>query len=201
MIATLYEATPHLAGGFVTNLMIAALSMALGTFIGLGLGGLRGSGRWWATLPAGLATNLCRNVPSFVLLFYVAFLVPVELEIGGRLIAIPLWIKATLALTIPVIGFVSDQSLGYRRQRRAGDQAARATFWLAWMQYLLIIIMASATASVIGADEIVGRANRLIAQDTRPAFLLLTYVYVSLWFLAAGLTFSWLVGRLTARSG
>ena len=46
--------------------------------------------------------------------------------------------------------------------------------------------MATATASVIGADEIVGRANRVIATDSRPAFLIATYLYVSGWFLASG---------------
>jgi His/Glu/Gln/Arg/opine family amino acid ABC transporter permease subunit len=198
MIATLIEATPFLARGFVTNLLIAALSMTFGTVVGLTLAALRGAGRWWTRLPANFATSLCRNVPSFVLLFYVAFMLPVEVEIGGQLIAIPLWIKATVALTIPVVGFVSDQALGLRRQRAEGDPAALTTFFLAWMQYFLIIIMASATASVIGADEIVGRANRLIAQDHRPAFLLLTYVYVSLWFMAAGLAFSWGLGRFMA---
>lgn len=198
MIATLIEATPFLARGFATNLLIAALSMTFGTMIGLVLAALRWAGRWWARLPADLATSLCRNVPSFVLLFYVAFMLPVEVEIGGQLIAVPLWIKATVALTIPVVGFVSDQALGLRRQRSEGDPAALTTFFLAWMQYFLIIIMASATASVIGADEIVGRANRLIAQDHRPAFLLLTYVYVSLWFMAAGLIFSWGLGRFMA---
>ncbi len=198
MIATLIEATPFLAGGFATNLLIAALSMAFGTLLGLLLASLRAAGRWWTRLPAEFATSLCRNVPSFVLLFYVAFMLPVEVAIGEQLIAIPLWIKATVALTIPVVGFVSDQALGLRQQRSEGDSAALATFFLAWMQYFLIIIMASATASVIGADEIVGRANRLIAQDHRPVFLLLTYIYVSLWFLAAGLLFSWGLRRFTA---
>ncbi|MGY6633401.1 MAG: hypothetical protein ACXIU8_06600 [Alkalilacustris sp.] len=195
MTGTLIDATPFLAIGFLTNLLIAASAMALGTLLGLVLAGLRAAGRWWTRPPAALLTNLCRNVPSFVLLFYVAFMLPVEVEVAGRLVAVPLWLKATVALTIPVVGFVSDQALGLRRQRAHGDSAAMATFFVAWMQYFLIIIMASATASVIGADEIVGRANRLIAQDHRPAFLLLTYVYVSLWFMVAGLIFSWGLGR------
>jgi polar amino acid transport system permease protein len=198
MIAALIAATPFLLGGFVTNLMIAALSMGAGTAIGLMLAALRGSGRRWFGALATLATSLCRNVPSFVLLFYVAFMLPVEVEIAGRLLTVPLWIKATVALTIPVIGFASDQGLGYRRQRAAGDASAGSTFFVAWMQYFLIIVMASATASVIGADEIVGRANRIIAQDPRPAFLLLTYCYVSLWFIGAGLVFSWGIGRFVA---
>ncbi|MCH8466946.1 MAG: ABC transporter permease subunit [Roseinatronobacter sp.] len=199
MIASLIEATPFLARGFAVNLLIATLSMAFGTVLGLALCAMRAYPRWWTRPPAEFATSLCRNVPSFVLLFYVAFMLPVEVEFFGAVVAIPLWIKATVALTIPVVGFVSDQALGLRRQRAEGDTEASATFFLAWMQYFLIIIMASATASVIGADEIVGRANRLIAQDQRPAFLLLTYIYVSFWFILAGLGFSWALGRYVAR--
>jgi polar amino acid transport system permease protein len=201
MIAALVAATPFLAGGFAMNLLIAAVSMAAGTAIGLGLAALRDTGRPWLSAPAAAATSLCRNVPSFVLLFYVAFMLPVEIELAGGLVTVPLWIKATLALTIPVVGFASDQGLGFRRQRAEGDAAAGATFLVAWVQYFLIIIMASATASVIGADEILGRANRIIAQDPRPAFLLVTYLYVSTWFIAAGLLVSWGLGRfVVARS-
>ncbi|SNX71097.1 amino acid ABC transporter membrane protein 2 (PAAT family) [Cereibacter ovatus] len=197
MIAALIAATPFLAQGFALNLAISALAMGLGSTIGAMLAALRGSGRWWLSGPALFATSLCRNVPSFVLLFYVAFLLPVEVDLAGRIVTVPLWIKATVALTIPVVGFVSDQAQGYRRQRSAGDTQAGATFLVAWLQYLLIILMASSTASVIGADEIVGRANRLIAQDQRPEFLLLTYGYVALWFIVAGLAASWLLRRVT----
>ena len=110
---------------------------------------------------------------------------------AGSVVAVPLWIKATLALTIPVIGFASDQGLALRRQRRQGIAEAEATWLASWLQYFLIILMATATASVIGADEIVGRANRVIATDHRPEFLIATYLYVSGWFLASGLLLTW----------
>ncbi|MCY4179730.1 MAG: hypothetical protein OXD48_05550, partial [Litoreibacter sp.] len=137
-----------------------------------------------------------RNVPSFVLLFYMAFMLPTEVEIGGTSHFVPLWIKATLALTFPVIGFASDQSLAYFEQSEMGIRGAGETFAVAWMQYFLIILMASATASVIGADEIVGRANTLVARSGDPSFLLVTYAYVSLWFMAAGLVLSGLLRLL-----
>jgi polar amino acid transport system permease protein len=182
--ALLADWTPFLAGGFGYNLLISAVSMSAGTLIGAALGWARGRGPL-IRAPAILATSLARNVPSFVLLFYVAFLLPVEMVRGDLVVTVPAWIKAAVALTVPVIGFASDQTLGYLRQRAAG--VAGAAFGTAWIQYLLIILMASATASVIGADEIVGRANRVIATDPRPEILLAVYLYVSAWFLAAGL--------------
>ncbi len=190
MLETLIERTPYLAGGFATNLLISALSMALGTGLGALLGLVRANRTRGFTRAAGMATNICRNVPSFVLLFYMAFMLPSEIDWAGRIIAVPVWIKATLALTFPVIGFASDQSLGYFTQARAGIAGARETFAIAWIQYFLIIIMASATASVIGADEIVGRANHIIAQNDSATFLLVTYLYVSAWFLVTGLAVS-----------
>lgn len=189
----LWEHVPTLAGGFGLNLWISALAMSVGTVFGLILGRWRFSRRMGGAALGGFGTNLCRNVPSFVLLFYMASMIPSELDIAGRIIAVPLWIKATLALIFPVVGFVSDQSLGYLVAKRMHVAGAKETFRIAWMQYFLIIIMASATASVIGADEIVGRANTIIAAQNSDGFLLRMYLFVSMWFIAAGLLMSGLL--------
>lgn len=199
MIELLLTHTEYLAGGFVTNLLISALSMSFGTMLGGGLGWLRARRVPALGKLAHVGTNVCRNVPSFVLLFYMASMIPSEVTISGTIMAVPLWIKATLALTFPVIGFTSDQSRGYFEQRRARLSGAGDTFVIAWLQYFLIIIMASATASVIGADEIVGRANIVISQNESAHFLLITYLYVSLWFLASGLLLTGFV-KLLIRS-
>ncbi|WP_187428035.1 hypothetical protein ROLI_001500 [Roseobacter fucihabitans] len=189
MIDVLIERTPYLAGGFAMNIVISILSMTFGTMLGVGMGALRVRGGVIGK-PARLMTDLCRNVPSFVLMFYMAFMLPSEVDVTGVIYQVPLWLKATLALTFPVIGFASDQTLGYVRQRDAGLHGARETFLVAWVQYFLIIIMASATASVIGADEIVGRANIVIASGDGAGFLLATYVYVAFWFILTGLIVS-----------
>ncbi|MDW4497080.1 ABC transporter permease subunit [Sulfitobacter sp. D35] len=193
MIEIFQQHGGYLAGGFAMNLLISALSMLLGTLFGAVLGLMRFR-RLRAVEPvARLGTNICRNVPSFVLLFYMASMIPSEVEIGGAIVAVPLWIKATLALIFPVTGFVSDQFLGFLEQRRSGTSRAGETFFVAWVQYLLIIVMASATASVIGADEIVGRANTLISRNVGSDFLLSVYLFVSLWFLVTGLIVSGLL--------
>ena len=193
------ELLPHvryLAGGFATNLQMSVLAMGMGTVLGIALGRWRFSGRLGGGRIGGFGTNICRNVPSFVLLFYMASMFPAEIKVGAEYVAVPQWIKATVALTFPVVGFASDQSRGYFAQRHAGTSGAAETFAIAWLQYFLIIIMASATASVIGADEIVGRANTLIAAESRDGFLLQIYLFVSLWFLATGLVFSVIVKGL-----
>lgn len=201
MLVQLWDRTPFLLGGYGYNLLIAALAMLAGTVIGL----VVALARFTRFLPVRLAgqgvTSLCRNIPSFVLMFYVAFVFPVEIPWGVGFVQVPLWIKATLALIIPTVGFASDQGLAYLRQRQAGVADHGATFVTAWVQYYLIVLMASATASVIGADEVVGRANRVIAVDSSPEFLLLTYSYVCLWFLITGLAVARLVRYLAAYRG
>lgn len=185
--------TGALAGGFAINLLISVLAMGIGTIFGVALGAWRFSRRAGGQRLGGFGTNICRNVPSFVLLFYMASMIPSEVQIGGDLREVPLWIKATLALIFPVVGFASDQTLGYLQQKQGGIGGAVETFTIAWLQYFLIIIMASATASVIGADEIVGRANTIIAAQSSEGFLLQMYLFVSVWFLAAGLLVTGLV--------
>lgn len=190
MIELLWQHTPYLAGGFAINVWISVVAMVLGTGIGLVLGYLRFRAVPVLNRMAWMGTNICRNVPSFVLLFYMASMVPSEIELNGAIVEVPHWIKATLALVFPVVGFASDQSLGFFAQRSANDTGAGETFLVAWMQYFLIILMASATASVIGADEIVGRANTLISQNESEQFMLAVYLYASLWFLVVGLVLS-----------
>ena len=122
-------------------------------------------------------------------MFYLAFLLPVEIERGGAGRGAALG-QGDAGADDPGDGFASDQWLGHRRQAGAGVPGAGATFLTAWLQYFLIVLMASSTASVIGVDEVVSRANRVIATDQRPVFLMVTYGYVALWFLAAGVAVS-----------
>lgn len=200
MIAALLSQTGLLAGGFAINIAITVMAMVLGTALGAVLGLVRYTGGVAARI-AGLLTGLCRNLPSFVLLFYLAFMLPVEFEWDGAFYLFPVWVKAAVALTIPVIGFASDRFLEFRRQLAEGEAGADLVFLAAWVQYALFILMASPTASVIGTDEILARANRIAAQDPDPGFLMLTYGYTSLWFLLAGLALTALAGWIERRSG
>ena len=178
--------TPFLAEGFMMNLLVSFVSMFLGTLIGWLLACMRYSSRAAMRKPGDLTTSIFRNIPSFVFMFYLAFVMPIEFTWQDEIIKIPLWIKATLALMIPVIGFSSDQILAYFKDRDEGAGHAVLIFVIAWTQYFLIIIMASSTASVIGVDEILGRANTVITAIRKPEFMLWMYLYVALWFLVLG---------------
>jgi len=139
--------------------------------------------------PAHFLTTAFRNLPSFLFMYYIAFVMPIEFDWQGTLYTIPAWIKACLALTIPVVGFCSDQIYGLSGSRDHKAPNQWMLFAVAWAQYFMIILMASSTAAVIGVDEIVGRANTVIAA-TDPQYALWVYSYVALWFLLSGHLFN-----------
>ena len=71
LISFLIEKTPFLAGGFLKNIVISLVAMVLGTVLGtmiaVPIARRWGLVRWLS----GLSINLTRNVPSFVLMFYI----------------------------------------------------------------------------------------------------------------------------------
>jgi polar amino acid transport system permease protein len=60
--------------------------------------------------------------------------------------------------------------------------------------YLVIIVMASSTASVIGVSDLVARANIVIAAIGDDRLMLWVYGYAMLWFFL----FCWPLSRLVA---
>jgi polar amino acid transport system permease protein len=180
----LYAWTPFLAGGFGWNVVVSASAMALGTALGAALALGRLSHRP-ALVRASLAlTALSRNIPTFVLLYYLAFLIPVEIQLGAGVYAFPAWLKAALALSVAVVGFVSDNLSDALRQWRAHRLAEALMFIPNWTSYFVVIVMASSTASVIGVGELVSRCNTVIAAVDNPGLMLWIYLYAMLWFFA-----------------
>ncbi len=184
IVSALIVWTPFLAIGFLWNILISMVAMAIGTGLGAGLAVLRLSNRPVAVRASALATELTRNTPTFVFQFYLAFVVPTEIEIGGAIYTFPVWFKASLALSIAVAGFVSDNFSIALRQWRAGDRGAALLFVPSWTSYFLIIVMASSAASVIGVSELVSRCNTVIAAVGSSSLMLWIYLYAMLWFFA-----------------
>jgi ABC-type amino acid transport system permease subunit len=183
IVPGLIAATPFLAGGYLVNLLISLGAMALGTVLGVALGlARRGPGR---VVADGL-TEVARNVPSFVLLFFLAAVLPERLGLGALSLPVDARLTALLALTLPVVGFAADatdQVMAADAEQRVRRLAAMA---VAWVQYFVVILMASTTASVIGVDEIVARSNQLVSIEAEPAKMLVVYLFVALWFIVPG---------------
>ncbi|MEJ7931968.1 ABC transporter permease subunit [Ramlibacter sp. AN1015] len=177
--------TPFLLGGFAWNVAIACAAMLLGTAAGAALARARLSSAPWLRRPAEAATELSRNVPTIVFQFYLALMLPPDW--------VPTWLKAALALAVAVVGFTSDNLLIALRAWREGRHGAALLFVPSWASFLLIIVIASSTASIIGVGELVSRSNTVIAATADTSLLVPVYLYACLiffcfcWPLMAGL--------------
>ena len=182
-IDALWVWSPYLAGGFGWNIIVSLLAMAIGTIVGIVLALLRGGASWGVRHGGGTLTTLARNAPTFVMLFYLAYIIPTEFELFGAFVTFPAWIKAAIALGIAVAGYVSDNALVAIRHLRRHEMAEALLFVPAWTSYFLIIVMASSTASVIGVPELVRRADTVIGAVDKIGLALWVYLWAMVWFL------------------
>jgi len=194
---------PLLLKGFLFNLLISVLSMAIGTMAGavLGLGQISLFG-WVRKLSWGL-TQFFRNSPWLVLLFFAMFLLPFEIKIGNIVVPLPDWLKAIIGLSLPVMANVSEivrgavvslpsgqwesaESLAFSRQQ---------TLWRIilpqcikrmlppWMNLYSILTMATVLASIVGVSEVMTLAGQaLAAEGGRTDLLIPFYSFVLLLF-------------------
>jgi polar amino acid transport system permease protein len=202
ILATIWKWTPLLARGFLFNLAISFLAMAIGTVAGFFLGFAQISllpavkrGAWWTT-------HFFRNAPWLVLLFYCMFLLPFQVTLFGVTIPIPDWTKATLGLALPVMANVSEivrgaiQSIPTTQWESAASLAfnRRQTLWMIivpqcikrmlppWMNLYAILTMATVLASIVGVNEMMTQTQRALSAESRPGLLLAFYSYVLILF-------------------
>lgn len=187
ILSALIVWTPYLAEGFLWNIVISLVAMAIGTPLGIALAQARAAGPGALRAGGRGLTVVARNVPTFVMLFYFALLLPPSITLGGAEVAFPAWIKAALALGIAVSGFVSDTWLIALGHWRRGERVEALLFLPAWTTYFVIIVMASSTASVIGVPELVQRTNTVISATGERDMMVWLWLYAMGWFM----TFCW----------
>jgi len=199
---TIWKWTPLLARGFVFNLAISFVAMAVGTFAGLFLGYAQISLLPPVAKGAKFVTHFFRNAPWLVLLFYCMFLLPFQVTVFGVTIPIPDWTKATLGLALPVMANVSEivrgaiQSIPTTQWEAAASLAFNRpqTMWMIifpqcvkrmlppWMNLYAILTMSTVLASIVGVNEMMTLTQRALSAENRPGLLLAFYSYVLLWF-------------------
>lgn len=216
VFSILVKWTPLLLQGFVFNLIISVLSMALGTAVGAFLGLMQISllppvraGSWFVT-------QFFRNAPWLVLLFYAMFMLPFRFEIGGVTIPFPDWVKAVIGLSLPVMANVSELVRGAIQSIPSGQWEAaeslaftrRQQIWQIimpqcvkrmlppWMNLYAILTMATVLASVVGVNEVMTLADQVkAAEGGRTDLLAPLYGYILLLFFI----YSYPIARLTMR--
>ena len=180
----LLASTPYLLGGFALNILISLVAMLIGTGIGWALAGLRVSKHPTTRRVSIVLTEFSRSIPTIVFQFYLAFMLPTEilLPFTKTILNFPVWIKASLALAIAVVGFTSDNLTIAMDEWKKGNHNAAFLFIPSWTGYALIIVMASSTASIIGVSELLSRCNAVINATGDTQLMLPIYLYACLFF-------------------
>jgi polar amino acid transport system permease protein len=211
--------TPLLLKGFLFNLLISFFSMLIGTLAGVVLGFARISLHRLVRGTSWMAVQFFRNAPWLVLLFFVMFLLPFEIHVGGKTVPLPDWIKATFGLALPIMANVAEivrgavQSIPTAQWEAARSLAfsRRQTLWKIilpqcikrmlppWMNWYAILTMATTLASIVGVSEVMAITGRITNAEGRTDLLIPIYSYVLLFFFAYCYPISAWTRRLEAR--
>lgn len=203
---SLVEWTPFILEGFGLNLIMSFIAMALATVLGIGLGLLQVGKSIAVRQPAKFVTHLFRNSPWLVILFVVMYYFPFEVEMpSGNIVAIPDWIPATLAFTLPVMANISEivrgaiNSIPHAQWESASSLALTRMQTLRvvilpqcvkrsippWMNWYAMLTLATPMASILGVQEAVGNAQAAMeAAGARPELLIPFYLFLLCLFFA-----------------
>lgn len=202
-LATLFRWIPVLlwknGNGFVLNLIISFLAMAIGTVAGMALGLAQVSLLAPVRTGSWFTTQFFRNSPWLVLLFCIMLLFPFEVVLGSTVVKIPDWVKATIGFSLPVMANLSEvvrgavQSIPTGQWESAGSLAftRRQTMWMIilpqcfkrmlppWMNWYAILTMATPLCSIMGVEESVRLAqDAMTAEDSRTELLAPFYMFL-----------------------
>ncbi len=206
-------------GGFILNITVSFISMALGTFLGLWLGIGQVSPNSYIRRTSWAITQLFRNSPWLVLLFYFMLLLPFSVKIGGQQIDIPGWTKATFALSLPIMANVSEIVRGAISSIPTGQwESAESlafsrtqTMWRIilpqcvkrmippWMNWYCILTMSTPLISILGVNDGMTLTQNALAAEGRSEFLIPMYLWLMAWFFAYSYPIASLTRRLERR--
>ncbi len=206
-------------GGFVLNIAVSFISMALGTFLGLWLGIGQVSPNSAIRRISWSITQLFRNSPWLVLLFYFMLLLPFSVKIAGHQVDIPGWTKATFALSLPIMANVSEIVRGAITSIPTGQwESAESlafsrtqTMWKIilpqcvkrmippWMNWYCILTMSTPLISILGVNDGMTLTQNALAAEGRSEFLIPMYLWLMAWFFAYSYPIASLTRRLERR--
>ncbi len=202
VLATLWKWAPLIFSGFLFNLLVSVLAMALGTTAGLLLGLAQISLSWPVRRTSWFATQFFRNAPWLVLLFYCMFLLPFEVELFGASVPLPAWSKAVIGLALPVMANVSEivrggvRSVPYPQWESAEALAfsRRQTLWMIilpqcvkrmippWMNLYAILTMATTLISIVGIQDGMTLVRSALIAEQRTELFIPMYMMLLVWF-------------------
>ncbi len=210
---------PMLLKGFGVNLLISVLCMLFGSIFGIFLGAAQLARTKFISVPARVLTQLLRNSPWLVIMFYVMYLLPFELQFKWGYVTIPDWMKAVIALAIPVSGYTSEivrgglRSIPYAQWEAATSLAFGPIATLRqiilpqafrrmlppMMNLYCSATMATSLANIVGVSEAVTVTQSILSTVQKPGVLLPAYGVLLLLFFAYVYPISLLSGTIERR--
>lgn len=203
-VTVLLRWAPLIFQGFLFNILISFLAMALGTCAGVLMGIAQVS--LFAPLRrlSWALTQFFRNAPWLVLLFYAMFLIPFEFNLLGVAVTFPAWVKAIIGLALPVAANVSEIVRGGIRSIPAGQWESadalaftrRQAMWMIilpqafkrmippWMNLYAILTMATTLISIVGIQDSLTITRAALASESRPELMIPMYLLLLLMFFA-----------------
>jgi polar amino acid transport system permease protein len=202
VLRALFKWTPFMARGFLLNVVMSLFAIFFGTIGGvfLGMGQLAPAG--WISTPSKILTQIFRNAPWLVLLFYCIFLIPFQVRIAGQTYTIASWLRAAIGFTIPVVANFSEVVRGAMQSIPSGQwEAARSLGYTwrrtvtsivlpqcvkrmlpPWMNLYAILLMATPLASIVGVEEAMTNTRTALQAELDSRLLLPIYAYLLAWF-------------------
>lgn len=185
--------------GFVLNIAISFLAMAIATVTGAFLGLMQISLLAPVRASSWIVTQFFRNSPWLVLLFTIMLLVPFEIDLGFATFPVPAWIKAVIGFSLPVMANISEVVRGAVRSIPTGQWESaeslafnrRQTLWMIilpqcikrmippWINWYCILTMATPLCSIMGVEEGVKFTSQVLAAEgDRPELLPIFYLFL-----------------------
>ncbi|CAN5555061.1 amino acid ABC transporter permease [soil metagenome] len=188
--------TPLVFSGFLFNLQVSLLSMAIGTVTGamLGLGTM--SPRRWVRTLCWPVVHFFRNAPWLVVLFGVMLLVPFQTQVFGVDLRFAPWMKAVVGLALPVMANVAEIVRGGIQtiptaQWESADSLAfsrRQALWMIvlpqavkrmippWMNQYALLTMNTTIISIVGIQEGLTMVQSALSAESRGDLLMPMYL-------------------------
>jgi polar amino acid transport system permease protein len=204
---------PLVFDGFLFNLLVSVLAMAVGTVLGVFLG--LGQVSIFAALRhvSWAITQFFRNAPWLVLLFYAMLTFPFQMSVFGVSIAVPAWAKAVLGLSLPVMANIAEivrgglQSIPSAQWEAAESLAFTRwqTLWMIilpqavkrmippWMNQYAILTMATTLISIVGMQDGLTMTRAALVAEARTDLLVPMYLMLLMLFFA----YCYPIARLT----
>ncbi|WP_020201070.1 MULTISPECIES: amino acid ABC transporter permease [Cupriavidus] len=203
-LAGAWQWSPALLRGFLVNIGVSVLAIALGTAGGLLVGALRLSPVALLARPAHWYVQVFRNAPWLVLIYFSTYVFPFEINIGRHILPFPDWFKVVVGLALPASANVAEvlrgavQSIPLTQWEAASSMAFSRRQILRliivpqcvrrmlppWMNLYATLTMGTALASLVGVHDLLDTAQ--IASNTvnQTAFTVLIYFVVMAMFFA-----------------